>query len=138
MQHMLTLVTHTMSSLGNIIVCDSEHWNIGIPPVMEELPTVYWMPKLRKNLYESRFIAVSNKCTTKLLSCLLTTCLMVLLVHLKNIVKVFVGILELIVFGLSTMHSQSYILYIHSIVLLMAGVLILLLLREYLTNLFVN
>ena len=23
-------------------ICDSKHWNIGIPPVMEELPSAYW------------------------------------------------------------------------------------------------
>ena len=33
------------------LIHDLKRWNIGIPPVMEELPTVYWMPKLRT--YES-------------------------------------------------------------------------------------
>ena len=69
---MLALVTYTIGLLGNI--CDLKRWNIGNPPVMEELPTVYWMPKLLKNLYGSRFIAVSNKCTTKPLSSLLDSC----------------------------------------------------------------
>ena len=50
----------------------------------EELPTVYWMPKLHKNLYGSRFNAASNKCTTKPLSSLLTTCLTALLVHFEE------------------------------------------------------
>ena len=50
---------------------------------MEELPTVYWMPKLHKSLYGSRFIAVSNKCTNKPLSSLLT-CLMALLAHFEE------------------------------------------------------
>ena len=27
-------------------ICDLKRWNICIPPVMEELPTLYWMPKL--------------------------------------------------------------------------------------------
>ena len=64
-------------------ICDLKYWNIGIPPVVEELPTVYWMPNLHKNPYGSRFIAVSNKCTTKPLSSLLTTCLTALFVHFE-------------------------------------------------------
>ena len=77
-------------------ICDSKHWNIGILPVIEELPTVYWIPKLHKNPCGSRFNAASNKCTTKPLASLLTTCLTALLVHLKNIVQVFVII---VIFG---------------------------------------
>ena len=65
-------------------VCDLKRWNIRIPPVMEELPTLYWMPKLHKNPFGSRFIAASNKCTTKPLSTLLTTCLTALLVHFEE------------------------------------------------------
>ena len=74
---MLALVTHTISLLGSTFV-------IGILPVMEELLTVYWMPKLLKNLYGNKFIAASNKCTTKPLSSLLTTCLTALLVHFEE------------------------------------------------------
>ena len=61
-----------------------KRWNVSIPPVMEELCTVYRMPKLHKNPYGSRFIAASNKCTTKPLSTLLTTCLTALLVHFEE------------------------------------------------------
>ena len=37
--------------------------------------TLYWLPKLRKRPYKSRFIANSSACTTIELSILLTSCL---------------------------------------------------------------
>ena len=41
----------------------------------EDLPQIYWIPKLHKNPIKSRFIAGSRTCTTKRLSGLLTKCL---------------------------------------------------------------
>ena len=38
----------------------------------QNLPYLYWTPKLHKSPYKHRFIAGSCKCTTKDLSCLLT------------------------------------------------------------------
>ena len=38
----------------------------------QNLPCVYWTPKLHKSPYKHRFIASSSKCTMKDLSCLLT------------------------------------------------------------------
>ena len=38
----------------------------------DQLPSFYWLPKLHKKHYGSRFIVASNKCTTKQLSSLLT------------------------------------------------------------------
>ena len=38
-------------------------------------PTLYWLPKLHKRPYKSRFIANSSACTTTELSILLTACL---------------------------------------------------------------
>ena len=38
----------------------------------QNLPYLYWTPKLHKSPYKNRFIAGSNKCTTKDLSCVLT------------------------------------------------------------------
>ena len=38
-----------------------------------KLPTLYWLPKLRKRPYKSRFIANSSACTTTELSILLTS-----------------------------------------------------------------
>ena len=59
-------------------------WNISIPAEMKQLPTIYWLPKLHKNPFGSRFIAASNKCTTKPLSRLLTSCLSLILTHFKE------------------------------------------------------
>ena len=41
----------------------------------QDLPSLYWIPKLHKNPYKQRFIAGSSKCSTKALSQLLTTLL---------------------------------------------------------------
>ena len=40
-----------------------------------KLTTLYWLPKLNKRPYKSRFIADSSACTTTELSILLTSCL---------------------------------------------------------------
>ena len=48
----------------------------------EKLPTLYWLPKLHKRPYESRFIANSSSCTTTELSKLLTSCLTAVKKHL--------------------------------------------------------
>ena len=40
-----------------------------------KLPTLYWLPKLHKRSYKSRFIANSSSCTTTELSIRLTSCL---------------------------------------------------------------
>ena len=41
----------------------------------DRLPTMYWLPKLYKRAYKSRFIANSSSCTTTELSKLLAFCL---------------------------------------------------------------
>ena len=41
-----------------------------------KLPTLYWLPKLHKRPYKSRFITNSSSCTTNELSILLTSCLL--------------------------------------------------------------
>ena len=41
----------------------------------DRLPTMYWLTKLHKRPYKSRFIANSNSCTAAELSKLLTSCL---------------------------------------------------------------
>ena len=51
---------------------------------MEQLPSFYWLPKLHKTPCGSRFIAVSNKCTTKSLSSTLTSCLSTGTVHFQE------------------------------------------------------
>ena len=45
-----------------------EDRNIRLPSEMRKLPCIYWLPKLHKNPFDSRFIAASKKCTTKPLS----------------------------------------------------------------------
>ena len=46
-----------------------------------KVPTSYWLPKLHKILYKSRFIAISSSCTTTELSIRLTSCLTVIRNH---------------------------------------------------------
>ena len=49
-----------------------------------KLPTLYWLPKLHKRPYKSRFIANSNTCTTTELSILLTSCLNAIINHVMK------------------------------------------------------
>ena len=58
--------------------------NITMKPELECLPSFYWLPKLHKNPYGTRFIAASYKCTTKPLSRLLATCLNTIISHFKQ------------------------------------------------------
>ena len=46
--------------------------------------TFYWLPKLHKTPYGTRFIAASNRCTTKQLSTLLTSCFKTIINHFKQ------------------------------------------------------
>ena len=57
---------------------------VNVQPQHEQLPSFYWLPKLHKTPYSSRFIAASNKCTTKQLSSLLTSCYKIMLTHFKQ------------------------------------------------------
>ena len=50
----------------------------------ERLPSFYWLPKLHKTPYGTRFIAASNRCTTKQLSALLTSCFKTIINHFKQ------------------------------------------------------
>ena len=58
--------------------------NIFVQEQQEHLPSFYWLPKLHKNPYGARFSAASNKCTTKQLSSLLTSCFKTILIHYKQ------------------------------------------------------
>ena len=57
---------------------------VDVSPEQEELPSFYWLPKLHKTPYGTRFIAASNTCTTKELSSLLTSCFKTMLIHYKE------------------------------------------------------
>ena len=57
---------------------------VDVSPEQEELPSFYWLPKLHKTPYGTRFIAASNKCITKQLSSLLTSCFKTILIHYKK------------------------------------------------------
>ena len=68
-----------------------------------KLPTLYWLPKLYKRPYKSRFIANSSACTTTELSILLTSCLTAIKNHvikyctlfMKEMVKNYFGLLKI-------------------------------------------
>ena len=66
--------------------------DIKVEKQMEDLPAFYWLPKLHKKPYGTRFIAASNKCTTKELSTLLTYCFTTITNHFKQYCE---GILEI-------------------------------------------
>ena len=54
-----------------------------------KLPTLYWLPKLHKRPYKSRFIANSSGCTTTELSILLTSCLTAIKNHVIKYCTIF-------------------------------------------------
>ena len=68
-----------------------------------KLPTLYWLPKLHKRPYKSRFIANSSACTTTELSIILISCLtsiktMSLTIaqqFMKEMVKIYFGLLKI-------------------------------------------
>ena len=67
-------------------------------------PTIYWLPKLHKRPYKSRFIATSSSCTTTMLSIRLTSCLVATKNHVikyyttvyeRNFKKTYFGLLKI-------------------------------------------
>ena len=63
-----------------------------------KLPTLYWLPKLHKRPYKSRFIANSSSCTPTELSILLTSCPMSINIaqqFMKGMVKIYFGLLKI-------------------------------------------
>ena len=68
-----------------------------------KLPTIYWLPKLHKRPYKSRFIANSSSCTTTEVSILLTSCLTAIKNHVikycttvyERMVKIYFGLLKI-------------------------------------------
>ena len=65
-----------------------------------KLPTLYWLPKLHKRSYKSRFIANSSACTNIELSILMTSCLTAIKNHVikyctKETVKIYFCLLKI-------------------------------------------
>ena len=60
---------------------------IALPSQHRCLPLFYWLPKLHKQPYGTRFIAASNKCTTKPLSRLFTSCFKLITKHYEQYCK---------------------------------------------------
>ena len=58
--------------------------SIAVKQELHCLPSFYWLPKLHKQPYGSRFITASHKCTTKPLSKILTTCLNTIMTHYRQ------------------------------------------------------
>ena len=65
-----------------------------------KLPTLYWLPKLHKRPYKSRFIASSSACTPTELSILLTSCLTAIKTMSFNIAQQFMKEMVKHYFGL--------------------------------------
>ena len=66
---------HLQFMVANGIDVKAEH---------KALPSFYWFSKIHKQSYGKRFIAASNKCSTKSLSKLLTACLAMITCHFKE------------------------------------------------------
>ena len=63
------------SSIQDIVSSHIKYFavhNIPLPSTCQDLPRLYWIPKIHKNPYKARYIAGSRTCTTKPLSGLLT------------------------------------------------------------------
>ena len=63
---------------------DMKSYNIELSDEVCQLPHMYWLPKMHKDPFGSRFIAASNKCTTKPISALITSCLNKVLQHFQE------------------------------------------------------
>ena len=74
-----------------------------------ELPTFYWLPKLHKRPYKSRFISISSQCSTAILSKHITSALTVVKEHvIKYIETAFSNDCQSIIFGqLKTLSRSS-------------------------------
>ena len=66
----------------------------------DRLPTMYWLHKLHKRPYKTRFIANSSSCTTTELSKLLTSCLTAVKNHVIRYCEKVYGRSGKICFGL--------------------------------------
>ena len=74
-----------------------------------KLPTLYWLHKLYKRPYKSRFIANSSACTSTELSILFTSCLTATKTMSLNIAQQFMKEMVKIYFGLLKIQVQFLI-----------------------------
>ena len=74
-----------------------------------KLPTLYWLPKLHKRPYKSRFIANSSACTTTELSFILTSYLTAIKIMSLNIAQQFMKEMVKIYFGLFKIQAKFLI-----------------------------
>ena len=66
------------------------HFGVKAKENQDKVPTLYWLPKLHKKPYKTRFFANSSSCTTTELSKLLTSCLIAVKKHvIKYCEKVY-------------------------------------------------
>ena len=82
-------------------------WQLSLGFFVDEdnskLPTLYWLPKLHKRPYKSRFIANSSACTTTELSIRFTSCFTAIKTmsfniaqqFMKEMVKIYFGVLKI-------------------------------------------
>ena len=105
--------------------------NIDVEPEHEDLPSFYWLPKLHKNPYGKRFIAASNKCTTKSLSKLLTTCLAKIICHFRVYCNGIYNRTGVNCFWIVTIRSRFLIGYVKRIIFLQLNILIALIFLLY-------
>ena len=59
-------------------------FNINISDDNFSISALFWIPKLHKNPFKSRFIAGASKCTTKQLSVEVTLCLTAIRDHFRK------------------------------------------------------
>ena len=74
-----------------------------------KLPTIYWLHKLHKRSYKSRFIANSSACTTNELSILLTSGLTAIQNHVIKYCTTVYKMYGKIYFGLLKIQVKFYI-----------------------------
>ena len=75
------------------------HFGVKAKENQNKTPTLYWLPKLRKNPYKAKFIANSSSCISKLLTSFLTAVQNMLSSTVKRYmrdgVKTYFGLLKI-------------------------------------------
>ena len=97
-QELSTAKTYESNRLDDSSIVDI-HWchmaakfGLFVDEDHSKLPTIYWLPKLHKRPYKSRFIANSSSCTSTELSILMTSCLTAIKNHvIKYCTTVYEG-----------------------------------------------